>query len=108
MKQKIEIFLNRKVIFSCFAVELARFHRYYKEESLEFEEQWEESLESIAYGFDPNEAIDVLVTRPENRTTPALFAKLARYITRCSEEKMEQIWQKIRNRYTVHELEKAT
>jgi len=73
-----------------------------------FEEQWEEAVDSIDQGFNSTEAMDALVTRPENRSTPALFAKFGRYISRCSESKMDEIWQKIRNRYNGHELEKAT
>ena len=73
-----------------------------------FEEQWVEVAESKAMAFQPIKAMNALVTQPENRTTPALFSKLARYISQCSEKKMMAIWHDIETRYSGHELEKAT
>ena len=73
-----------------------------------FEEQWEEAMDSIDQGFDPIKAMNVLVTKPENRLTPGLFAKFTRYIPRCTENKLEEIRQDINRRYAGHDQEKAT
>ena len=74
-----------------------------------FEEQWEEAIESMNKYFDPIEAIAVLVRRSENKSTPVIFSKLERYVSKCRESEIKKIWLQIKRRFVEgYELEKAT
>ena len=82
----------------------------YIEDSLMFQPEWEEVFQGFYKHFDPVAAMMSLVAGPENQTTPALFSKLARFISHSPGEVINSTWQQIQNETQgdYHQTVKAT
>ena len=72
-----------------------------------FEEQWQETVGESFLAFSPVEAMRRLVVEKTNSMTPALYGKLARYMSVSSRSDIQLLWKKISHRHIDQDMEKA-
>lgn len=63
-----------------------------------FQAEWEEVFDGIFKNFEPVDAIMALVSKPLNESSPGLFSKLGRFVTRMSERELERTWRRVQRK----------
>lgn len=79
----------------------------FDEDNIMFEEEWEETNEAYARGFEAETTFINLLREPINEKSPALVSKLSRWMAIASKEEIEGVWERCESECNPEEKSKG-